>query len=140
MAFRQLVPPDPGEVFAAVGAGGNPKGGNTEFADMRAAYDALDDDTKAEIDDLVCEHSLIYSRGSLGFSISPTKRRRCSSRCCSALVRTHPVSAASRSICLACRHDSRLAVPEARLLLRDLTEHATQPNSSTSTNGRCTTS
>ena len=38
-------------------------GGNTEFADMRAAYDALDDRTKAEIDDLVCEHSLIYSRG-----------------------------------------------------------------------------
>ena len=45
----------------------NAKGGNTEFADMRAAYDALDDDTKREIEDLVCEHSLIYSRGSLGF-------------------------------------------------------------------------
>src|SRR6202161_2459911 len=45
----------------------NPKGGNTEFADMRAAYDALDDDTKAEIEDLICEHSLMYSRGSLGF-------------------------------------------------------------------------
>src|SRR5262245_19163390 len=45
----------------------NPKGGNTEFADMRAAYDALDDETKAEIDDLICEHSLMYSRGSLGF-------------------------------------------------------------------------
>src|SRR6266568_3332271 len=46
----------------------NPKGGNTEFADMRAAYDALDDETKREIDDLVCEHSLMYSRGSLGFT------------------------------------------------------------------------
>src|ERR1043166_2973123 len=45
----------------------NPKGGNTEFADMRAAYDALDDDTKKEIEDLICEHSLMYSRGSLGF-------------------------------------------------------------------------
>ena len=45
----------------------NPKGGNTEFADMRAAYDALDDDTKAEIEDMICEHSLMYSRGSLGF-------------------------------------------------------------------------
>src|SRR5947207_5337714 len=32
----------------------NPKGGNTEFADMRAAYDALDDETKAEIEDLIC--------------------------------------------------------------------------------------
>jgi alpha-ketoglutarate-dependent 2,4-dichlorophenoxyacetate dioxygenase len=43
------------------------KDGNTEFADMRAAYDALDDDVKAEIADLVCEHSQIYSRGILGF-------------------------------------------------------------------------
>src|ERR1700755_640071 len=45
----------------------NPKGGNTEFADMLAAYDALDDETKAEIEDMICEHSLMYSRGSLGF-------------------------------------------------------------------------
>ena len=45
----------------------NPKGGDTEFADMRAAYDALDQDTKAEIENLVCEHSLMFSRGSLGF-------------------------------------------------------------------------
>ena len=44
----------------------NPVGGNTEFADMRAAYDDLDADTKALIEDLVCEHSLMYSRGSLG--------------------------------------------------------------------------
>ena len=44
----------------------NPKGGNTEFADMRAAYDALDDETKAEIEDMICEHSLMYSRGLAG--------------------------------------------------------------------------
>ena len=43
-------------------------GGNTEFADMRAAYDALDDRTKAEIEELICEHSLLYSRGAIGFS------------------------------------------------------------------------
>ena len=43
-------------------------GGNTEFADMRAAYDTLDDATRATIEDLVCEHSLIYSRGSMGFT------------------------------------------------------------------------
>src|SRR6201984_3674919 len=46
----------------------NAKGGNTEFADMRAAYDALNEETKAEIEDLICEHSLMYSRGSLGFT------------------------------------------------------------------------
>ena len=45
----------------------NSRGGNTEFADMRAAYDALDEAMKRHIEDLVCEHSLMYSRGSLGF-------------------------------------------------------------------------
>src|SRR5580700_2597050 len=43
-------------------------GANTEFADMRAAYDALDDRTKQEIAGLVCEHSLIYSREAIGFA------------------------------------------------------------------------
>ena len=43
-------------------------GANTEFADMRAAYDALDARTKAEVEDLVCEHSLIYSRQAIGFT------------------------------------------------------------------------
>jgi alpha-ketoglutarate-dependent 2,4-dichlorophenoxyacetate dioxygenase len=42
-------------------------GGNTEFADMRAAYDALDQKTKIEIDDLITEHSIAFSRGELGF-------------------------------------------------------------------------
>ena len=45
----------------------NPVGGNTEFADMRAAYDELDAATKVQIEDWVCEHSLMVSRGSLGF-------------------------------------------------------------------------
>ena len=44
------------------------QGGQTQFADMRGGYDALDEVTKAEIEDLVCEHSLIYSRGTLGFT------------------------------------------------------------------------
>src|SRR5579862_1627295 len=42
--------------------------GNTEFADMRAAYDALDEKTKREIRDLICSHSQIFSRGVLGFT------------------------------------------------------------------------
>src|SRR5690348_10096844 len=51
------------------------RGGETEFADMRAAYDALDDETKAEIEDLVCEHSLIYSREAIGFfDLTPEER------------------------------------------------------------------
>src|SRR6266545_2153442 len=44
------------------------KGGNTEFADMRAAYDALDEETRAEVEGLICEHSQIFSRQQLGFT------------------------------------------------------------------------
>src|SRR5262245_15641724 len=44
-----------------------PVGGDTEFADMRAAWDMLHPDLKARIRGLVCEHSRIYSKGALGF-------------------------------------------------------------------------
>ena len=30
---------------------------------MRIAYDLLDDETRALVEDLVCEHSQLYSRG-----------------------------------------------------------------------------
>ena len=104
------------------------KGGNTEFADMRAAYDALDDATKAEVEDLVCEHSLIYSRGALGFTelsaeelamFKPVRQR---------LVRTHPVTG-RKSLYLSSHIGAIVGwpVPEARAFIRDLTEHATQP-------------
>ena len=78
----------------------NPKGGNTEFADMRAAYDALDDETKAEIEDLVCEHSLMYSRGSLGF-LDYTDEEKADVQAGAAAAGAHAsgASAASRCIC-----------------------------------------
>jgi alpha-ketoglutarate-dependent 2,4-dichlorophenoxyacetate dioxygenase len=103
------------------------KGGNTEFADMRAAYDALDAETKALIEDLVCEHSLLYSRGLLGFEVTPEERamfRPVRQR----LVRTHPVTG-RKSLYLASHAGTIVGwpMPEARALLRDLTEHATQP-------------
>ena len=106
----------------------NPKGGNTEFADMRAAYDALDDETKAEIDDLICEHSLMYSRGSLGFVDYTEEERQMFKPVRQRLVRTHPVHR-RKSLYLSSHAGAILGmtVPEARLLLRDLTEHATQP-------------
>ena len=100
--------------------------GNTEFADMRAAYDALDDDTKAEINDLVCEHSQIYSRGILGFDFTEEERLR-NLPVPQRLVRRHPGSL-RRSIFLSAHAGGirGMPVPEARALLRDLTEHATQ--------------
>jgi alpha-ketoglutarate-dependent 2,4-dichlorophenoxyacetate dioxygenase len=104
------------------------RGGNTEFADMRAAYDALDAETKAEIEDLLCEHSLIYSRGTLGFTelsevekqqFMPVRQR---------LVRTHPVTG-RKSLYLSSHIGAIVGwpMPEARAFIRDLTEHATQP-------------
>jgi alpha-ketoglutarate-dependent 2,4-dichlorophenoxyacetate dioxygenase len=106
----------------------NPVGGNTEFADMRAAYDALDAATKALIDDLVCEHSLIYSRGSLGMQDFTDEERAMFRPVRQRLVRTHPVTG-RRSLYLSSHAGAIVGMPiaEARILLRDLTEHATQP-------------
>ena len=106
----------------------NPKGGNTEFADMRAAYNALDEETKAEIEDLICEHSLLYSRGSLGFVDYSEEERQMFKPVRQRLVRTHPVHG-RKSLYLSSHAGAILGIslPEARLLLRDLNEHATAP-------------
>ena len=100
--------------------------GNTEFADMRAAYDALDDEVKAEINDLVCEHSQQYSRGVLGFDFTEEERLK-NPPVPQRLVRRHPGSG-RRSIFLSAHAGAirGMPMPEARALLRDLTEHATQ--------------
>jgi alpha-ketoglutarate-dependent 2,4-dichlorophenoxyacetate dioxygenase len=102
-------------------------GADTEFADMRAAYDALDPRTKTIVEDLVCEHSLIYSRAAIGFTeLSPEEtlafqpvRQR--------LVRTHPVTG-RKSLFLASHAGAIVGwtIPEARMFLHELTEHATQ--------------
>ncbi|MDE2005412.1 MAG: TauD/TfdA family dioxygenase [Rhodospirillales bacterium] len=104
-------------------------GGNTEFADMRAAYDALDSATKAEIADLVTEHSLIYSRGSLGFTELTEEERAAFRPVRQSLVRTHPVSG-RKSLYLSSHIGTILGWPrpEAMAFIRDLAEHATQPD------------
>jgi alpha-ketoglutarate-dependent 2,4-dichlorophenoxyacetate dioxygenase len=102
-------------------------GGNTEFADMRAAYDALDDATKAECENLICEHSQLYSRAILGFGDFTEDERRRFAPVRQRLVRRHPVTG-RKSLFLASHAGAILGwpVPEARAFLRDLTEHATQ--------------
>ena len=102
-------------------------GGNTEFADMRAAYDALDDATQAEIGELVTEHSIAFSRGVLGFEdfnaghddkLRPVRHP---------LVGVHPVTG-RKSLGLSAHIGGIVGwpVPEARAFIRDLAEHATQ--------------
>jgi len=106
----------------------NPVGGNTEYADMRAAYDALDESTKRLIEDLVCEHSLMYSRGSLGMLEYSDEERAMFRPVRQRLVRTHPVTG-RKSLYLSSHAGAIVGMPmaEARILLRDLTEYATQP-------------
>jgi len=103
------------------------EGGNTEFADMRAAYDALDQRMKDQIEDLVCEHSLLFSRGLLGFDEVSADEKKNFKPVRQRLVRTHPVTG-RKSLYLSAHAGGIVGwpVPEARALLRDLTEHATQ--------------
>jgi alpha-ketoglutarate-dependent 2,4-dichlorophenoxyacetate dioxygenase len=103
------------------------EGGNTEFADMRAAYDALDEATKREVQDLICSHSQIFSRGILGFTDFTDEERVKWAPVRQRLVRCHPRT--GRLSLYLSSHAGGIEgwpVPEARAFLRDLTEHATQ--------------
>jgi len=103
------------------------KGGNTEFAYMPAAYDALDADTRAQVEDLVCEHSQIFSRAQLGFTDFTDEERARFKPVRQRLVRVHP-GTGRKSLYLSSHAGTILGwpLPEARLFLRDLVEHATQ--------------
>jgi alpha-ketoglutarate-dependent 2,4-dichlorophenoxyacetate dioxygenase len=103
------------------------KGGNTEFADMRAAYDALDEETKQLIEDLVCEHSQMYSRAKLGFTDFTAEERERLKPVRQRLVRTHP-SSRRKSLYLSSHAGTIVGwpEPEAKAFLMDLMEAATQ--------------
>ncbi|MBM3646619.1 MAG: TauD/TfdA family dioxygenase [Alphaproteobacteria bacterium] len=116
LLYAHVVPDDDGD-----------GGGDTEFADLRAAYDALPDKTKREIDGLVAEHSIWHSRGQLAVtkytpeelaSLPPVPQR---------IVRRHPGSG-RKTLYLASHASHVLGMPiaDGRLLLLDLIEHATQ--------------
>jgi alpha-ketoglutarate-dependent 2,4-dichlorophenoxyacetate dioxygenase len=103
------------------------RGGNTEFADMRAGWDTLDPETQAACEGLVCEHSQIYSRQILGFTDFTEQERARFAPVRQVLVRTHPVTG-RKSLYLSSHAGGIIGwpVPEARAFLRDLIEHATQ--------------
>ena len=99
---------------------------DTEFADMRAAYDALDPGTREKLEGLQAHHSIAHSRQTLGFEFSREEEEKLKGAI-HPLVRINPRTR-RRSLYLA-SHASRIVdwpVPEGRLLLRDLIEHATQ--------------
>ena len=103
------------------------KGGNTEFADMRAAWDALDAETRARCEPLICEHSQMFSRAIHGFTEFTEEERARFKPVLQRLVRTHP-STGRKSLYLSSHAGSIVGWPrpEAKAFLMDLTEHATQ--------------
>jgi alpha-ketoglutarate-dependent 2,4-dichlorophenoxyacetate dioxygenase len=119
--------PNPAKYSMLSGRAIPSRGGNTEFADMRAAYDALDASTKAQIEDLVCEHCLLHSRGLLGYTEWTPEERAAFGTTRQRLVRTHPVTG-RKSLFLSSHANGIVGwlLPEARIFLHDLTEHATQ--------------
>jgi alpha-ketoglutarate-dependent 2,4-dichlorophenoxyacetate dioxygenase len=111
MLHARVVPPVPAD---------------TQFADMRAAYDALPDEMKARVADLRVHHSIAHSRKTLGFEFSAEEEAKLEGAV-HPLVRELP-GAGRRSLYLA-SHASRILdwqLPEERLLLGDLAEHATR--------------
>lgn len=78
--------------------------------------------------DLVCDHSLIYSRAQLGFSEWTEAERRQFEPVPQRLVRRHAES--GRIALFLSSHIGRIhgmPTPEAMMLIRDLLEHSTQP-------------
>jgi len=102
-------------------------GGETEFADMRAAYDDLSDTLKNQIENYVCEHSIFTSRATIGFTDFTKEEYDALPPAPQVMVRTHPGSK-RKSLYLASHADGihGLPRPEAKMLLLDLMEHATQ--------------
>lgn len=105
-----------------------PSGGETEFADTRSAWEALPAEMQAGLRDLVCDHSLIFSRAQLGFAEWTEAERRQFEPVPQRLVRRHAET--GRIALFLSSHIGRIhgmPTPEALMLVRDLLEHATQP-------------
>jgi len=122
------VPVVLGMLFAVAVPPASPLGaGETEFADMRAAYDALSDEMKVAIDGFVVEHDIFWSRGQIGFTEFPPGEREKYPPSPQKLVRRHPGS--GRKTLYLSAHASHIVgwpVADGRLLLHDLNTHATQ--------------
>jgi alpha-ketoglutarate-dependent 2,4-dichlorophenoxyacetate dioxygenase len=104
-----------------------PSGGETEYADMRAAYDALPDELKERIESERAFHSIVYSRSTIGFEYTPEQRAKLPGAE-QPLVRTNPRT--GRKSLYVASHAERVIgwpTPEGRILLRELIAHATQP-------------
>lgn len=104
-----------------------PVGGQTEYADMRAAYDALPEETKQRLRGLVAEHAIMHSRRKLGFTDFNDEENQALPPVPQTLVRRHPGS--GRMGLYLASHAGRIfgmSEAEGRALLEQLIAHATQ--------------
>jgi len=103
------------------------EGGETEFADLRAAYDALPQKTRDRIEPMIAEHSIWHSRGQLAVTMYTEEELKSLPPVPQRVVRRHPGSH-RKTLYLAAHASHILGMPVAdgRLLLMDLIEHATQ--------------
>ena len=106
-----------------------PEGGETQFADTRAAWDELPEPMKDRVRDLVAEHSIFCSRAKLGFTDFSDDERAALPPVHRPIVRHHPGS--ERNALYLASHADRilgLEVPDGKMLIRELMEHMTQPH------------
>ena len=102
-------------------------GGNTEFADLRNAYDTLDERTRAEIQDLKAEHFALHTRLLLGDDAYTDEQKKEIPPAVWPLADTHPGS--GRKVLFVGVHARQILgwpTAESRMYLQDLLEHATQ--------------
>ncbi len=102
-------------------------GGETQFADLRAAYDALPAAMQQSLENLVAEHCIMWSRATIGFTDYSQAERDALPPVPQRLVRLH--SGSKRKTLYLASHAQAIRgmpLPEARVLLLDLMEHATQ--------------
>jgi alpha-ketoglutarate-dependent 2,4-dichlorophenoxyacetate dioxygenase len=105
-----------------------PEGGETEFADLRAAYDALPDDKQRQLEGLIAEHSIFHSRSQTGFAEFNEEIRREMPPVPQVVVRRHPGS--GRQTLYLAAHASHIVgwpLAAGRRLLDELIAFATQP-------------
>ncbi len=105
-----------------------PVGADTEFADMRAAYDALPDERKVELEGLKAEHSVWYSRALGGLTDVSEEEKATRPPSQHLLVHSHPRSG-RKALYLASHASHIVGWPreKGRALLDELTAYATQP-------------
>lgn len=105
-----------------------PVEGQTEFADMRAAYDDLPEAKKQELEELRAEHSIFHSREKMGFSLFSEEDRAAAPPVQQPLIRVNPRTG-RKSLYLSSHASCIIGWPveQGRKLLEELTDHATQP-------------